>query len=487
MDGAIRRPRFRLARRVGGVGMVVGAIIAGGWWWYGHRGAVTVEEATSTAPAAASDKVTLPEGIRRAAGVQVATAQMGPVAATFEVAGVVEPAHDHFLEIRAYAPAVVKQVLVHHGTVAKKGQPLAVLESSEVAAARRSVQARDRELAAARMDGDWKATITGNVGRLIEALRGEAPLGEVDRKFRDQMLGSRRAELMAAAGALETARVEEKKQKELESQGIVGGPRAALAARNLITARAAFEAAAEQARYDARRELLLAEQAVRNAEGNLEQAKTALALLGAEAMDDPDADPAVYTVKAPFDGIVLDRPIAPSQRVTPLDILFPFADLSEIHVAAHVPESDIAQLPTPGDEITFTAAAYPGRSFRARLQAIGSEVDPKTRTVLLIAEAENTDHALRLGMFVRIRFETVDTAHPVLNVPSAAVVRIDGRDAVFLDQGGGTFLRRFVQADPPRDGRCVIRSGLRPDEKVAVVGAFVLKSTLAFLNEPDEE
>lgn len=484
MGSADRRPWGRLARGIGLAALVIGGVGVG-WWWLRDRGRPAAES-EAHAPEPPPGQVTLPAGALKAAGVRVAAAEVGPVSESYEVAGVIEPDHDLFVEIRAYAPAVVRRVLVRHGQQMKRGEPLAILESSEVAAARRAVQARERELAAARMDGDWKATITGNVGKLIEALRGEESLEAVDRKFRDQMLGSRRGDLMTAAGALETARVEERKQRELESRGVIGSPKAALAARTLVTARAAFEAAAEQARYDARRESLLAEQAVRGAEGNLEQAKTALALLGADLATEPGQDLAIYTVKAPFDGTVLDRPIAPSQRVTPQDILFPFADLSQVHVAAHVPESDVSELPAVGDEISFTAAAFPDRAFRGYLHTVGSEVDPKTRTVMMLAHAENPDHALRLGMFVRLRFERVG-AKPVLNVPSSAVVRIDGRDAVFLAEGEGTFVRRFVEADPPHGGRCAIHSGLKPGDEIAVVGGFVLKSTLALLNDSGEE
>jgi RND family efflux transporter MFP subunit len=484
MGSANRRPWGRYARGIGLAALLLGAA-GGGVWWLRHREPPPAES-EEREPAPPPGQVTLPEGAREAAGVRVATAEISPVSATYEVAGVVEPDHDLSVEIRAYAPAVVRRVLVNHGQQMKRGEPLAILESSEVAAARRAVQAREREVAAARMDGDWKATITGNVGKLIEALRGEEPLDAVDRKFRDQMLGSRRGDLMAAAGALETARVEELKQRELESRGVIGSPKAALAARTLVTARAAFDAAAEQARYDARRESLLAEQAVRNAEGNLDQAKTALALLGAELAAEPGQDLAIYAVKAPFDGTVLDRPIAPSQRVTPQDVLFPFADLSQVHVAAHVPESDVGQLPAVGDEVSFAAAAFPDRGFRGYLHTVGSEVDPKTRTVMMLAHAENPDRALRLGMFVRLRFERIG-AKPVLNVPSSAVVRIDGRDAVFLSEGAGTFARRFVVADPPHDGRCVIHSGIKPGDEIAVGGGFVLKSTLALLNDSGGE
>ena len=70
------------------------------------------------------------------------------------------------------------------------------------------------------------------------------------------------------------------------------------------------------------------------------------------------------------------------------------------------------------------ATAYPDREFQARLLSVGAVVDPQTRTVPLLAQTENPDDLLKLGMFVRIILDS-SASEQVLTVPAGAVVEIE--------------------------------------------------------------
>jgi multidrug efflux pump subunit AcrA (membrane-fusion protein) len=155
---------------------------------------------------------------------------------------------------------------------------------------------------------------------------------------------------------------------------------------------------------------------------------------------------------------------------------------------ANVPESDFATLPSlGGGTVRLTATAYPNRHFEARMLYSGAEVDPVTRTVRLVAETENPDGLLKLGMFARIVLDTA-TTEKAPTVPLGSVVEMEGKPAVFVPgEGERTFVIRPVKLGREALGRQVIAEGLKPGDRVVVAGAFLLKSELILQNETEEE
>ncbi len=164
------------------------------------------------------------------------------------------------------------------------------------------------------------------------------------------------------------------------------------------------------------------------------------------------------------------------------------ADLSKVYAVANIPESDFAALPTlGGGTVRLTATAYPGRHFEARMLYTGAEVDPVTRTVRLVAETENPDDLLKLGMFARIVLDAANS-EKTATIPVASVLDVDGKPAVFVPgEGERTFVIRPVKLGREALGRRVVTEGLKPGDRVVVAGAFLLKSELILQNETEEE
>ena len=72
--------------------------------------------------------------------------------------------------------------------------------------------------------------------------------------------------------------------------------------------------------------------------------------------------------------------------------------------------------------------------------------------------------------------DRLETAQ-VLAVPRSAVEQIEGKTVVFVQTGEG-FERRNVLTGASGGARIEIRQGLAPGDRVAVEGAFLLKSEL---------
>ena len=448
--------------------------------------------------------VALAEPKFAAAEIRVEAARTAEVGREVAVAGRIEADPNRRIEVRPQAPGVVRTVPALPGTKVKAGDVLVVLESAEVAAARLLIRERQRALATARAEATFKAQVADNTETMIARLRQGASAQDLAKQFADKLVGTSRGMLIAAWTEVELAEHEFHKQDDLRKQNIVGEHPVFVAQHTLEGANERFRAVLEQARFDVTQADRIARQAVRNAEGMVVEAAERLRVLGVAVEDAPllaeapgdsaapadSAELASCPILAPIDGVVVTTTTTRSRRVDVLDPLFVVADLSRVHAVANVPESDFAALAgLAGGAVRLTAeAAYPGRSFDARMLYAGAEVDPATRTVRLVAEVDNPDGLLRLGMFARIALDS-RAVDRVTVVPPGALVDFDGVPAVFRPdpKEPRTFARRPVKLGRSTPEGQVIAEGLKPGDPVVVAGAFLLKSELILQNDTEEE
>jgi cobalt-zinc-cadmium efflux system membrane fusion protein len=63
-------------------------------------------------------------------------------------------------------------------------------------------------------------------------------------------------------------------------------------------------------------------------------------------------------------------------------------------------------------------------------------------------------------------------------VPAAAVQSVNSQASVFVAESNEQFRVRAVEVGAEHDGLVDVRRGLQPGDRVAVAGAFILKSEL---------
>lgn len=138
-----------------------------------------------------------------------------------------------------------------------------------------------------------------------------------------------------------------------------------------------------------------------------------------------ETDLSKSVIKSPINGIVLTRSIEPGQTVaatmtTP--ILFTLAeDLTQMELHVNVDEADIGKV-QEGQTATFTVAAYPNRSFDARIiqTRFGSSTTSGVVTYETVLKVNNADLALRPGMTATADI-TVKKVENALLIPGAAL------------------------------------------------------------------
>src|SRR5712671_1186761 len=96
---------------------------------------------------------------------------------------------------------------------------------------------------------------------------------------------------------------------------------------------------------------------------------------------------------SPVSGYITERNALPSVSVQPETRLFTVADLSSVWVQAQVFQNDLGRVKV-GDPATLTVSAFPGRTFRGRVDFIYPQVDIETRTVKVRIVSSNSDMQL---------------------------------------------------------------------------------------------
>ncbi len=486
------------------------------------------EPESKGADQAKPSSITLSESKFNEAKITTEAARSDRIATEVGVVGMIDANADRRVEIRPRASGIVREVHAVLGQDVKRGDRLVILDSPEIGTARLNLRQKQRELATAQFEADWKSEIARNVELLIpEILRliksrsasvidvhhGEpAPHEEkarnnkesIEQRFTDKKLGTYRGTLLQALAEYDIAAHEEEKTTSLKAQKIVGEHPMVVALHTREGVQAKLEAAIEQVRYDAAQENRLAIQALRQAEAGVVDAAQRLRILGvsediSDLLKHPEQgnvlavteDVTFYQIVAPFDGTIIKKSAVPSQKADMNDVLFVLADLRSVWVTANVPESDVAKLPKMHDgTFRVTATSYPGREFQARLLSFGASVNPQTRTVPLLAQTENLEGLLKPGMFVRILLDS-SASEQALTVPAGAVVEIDTLKFVFVPAGKEaaprTFILKPVEVGRKVGDRLVIKGGLKQGDPVVATGAYLLKSELILQNEPDEE
>ena len=471
--------------------------------WRDASHAATRPESAATGSAPHHDPrttVVLPEGKYKVAGIALESARMDELTTEVGVTGQVTLNVDRRVEIKPRVAGIVREVEATLGKKVKAGETLAVLDSPDVGTARLALRARQRELASARIESDWRREVSGNVEAMIPLLRKGAPAKEIEEAFRGKPLGTYRGEMLGTYADFEIASHEEEKQSSLNKDGLVGEHPVFLTKHTREGKQARFEAALEQARFDATQGARLADQAARSAEAAVIDAAQRLRILGVPEDIHRAIAPGVgsapggyedvtaYPIAAPFEGTIVARSVVPSQRVEPIEPIFTLADTTNVRVTANVPESRVGLLAMGRPVVRFGAEAYPGRTFEGRVIFVGEEVDPKTRTVAILAETPNTEGLLRPGMFVRIVLDAPGTT-PSLTVPAGAVVEVDGKPGVFRPgvEPRSYLFHPVALVGPEANGRRRIGSGLAAGDAVVSAGAFALKSELVLQNETGED
>jgi len=216
----------------------------------------------------------------------------------------------------------------------------------------------------------------------------------------------------------------------------------------------------------------LTQTAVEQARTSQEQARRKLELLGLK----PGEFQQQLVVKAPLSGKVMEVNVVEGEYRNEINTpLMTISDLSRVWATSEVPESLIRYCKV-GGSAALELIAFPKEVFRARVTRIADTVDSATRTIRVSAELENPGGRLRPEMFGQLRYETGTIALPW--IPESALVRVNGKDFVFVEMETGKFRATPVELGSSHEGGFPVTSGLKGGDRIVTQGAVYLKSAL---------
>lgn len=259
---------------------------------------------------------------------------------------------------------------------------------------------------------------------------------------------------------------------ELRSEFLATRERSALARTNLERETRLFEE-----KISAEQDLLTARQASAEAAIAHRNARQKLVSLGVspgaiEARD--DADLSRLELRAPIDGVVIERRAADGQAVGPDEVLYVVADLDSVWVDLTVPPADLDAV-RPGQRATVRSAAT-GASAQGEVFYLGALVGEQTRTATARVRLPNKDGRWRPGLFVDVELVREERKVPVA-VPPAALQRLRDWTVVFV-RHGEVFEARPVQTGRRDAHHVEIIEGLAPGDRFAAANSFLLKADL---------
>jgi cobalt-zinc-cadmium efflux system membrane fusion protein len=181
-------------------------------------------------------------------------------------------------------------------------------------------------------------------------------------------------------------------------------------------------------------------------------------------------------LKAPIDGVIIDRKSAPGELVGKDKEIYTISDPTDLWAIAEVKERDIGAVKV-GQDASFSVLAYPGETFHGKIVRIGNEVETESRTVEARIEVNNADGRLKPGMFADVEIVTTVLAD-VMVIPDSTLQTDEDNQIVFVALDGNKFQKRAVKLGMEQRGHAQVLEGLKVGEEIVTEGSFILKSEL---------
>jgi membrane fusion protein (multidrug efflux system) len=124
------------------------------------------------------------------------------------------------------------------------------------------------------------------------------------------------------------------------------------------------------------------------------------------------------TFRAPFNGVVSDRPVSAGDVVQPGTAIVTVVDPASMRLEGSVPAEQLSSLKV-GTPVIFTVNGYGTQTFTGRIDRINPTADPATRQVRVYVTIPNEKSTLVGGLFANGRVAT--ESRQGIMIPNTAV------------------------------------------------------------------
>lgn len=174
-------------------------------------------------------------------------------------------------------------------------------------------------------------------------------------------------------------------------------------------------------------------------------------------------------IVAPFDGRVGLRQVSEGAIVSPSTVITTLYQNDPIKLQFSVPEKYRNQVEL-GDQVSFTVAERPGRSFKGRVYAIDPGIDPRTLTATLRALVPNPQGLLAPGSFANVHV-TLHEIQGALMIPAQSLILTTRASQVIASRNGKATVVN-VETGIQTPSQVQITSGLKAGDTVLTTGVM---------------
>jgi cobalt-zinc-cadmium efflux system membrane fusion protein len=189
---------------------------------------------------------------------------------------------------------------------------------------------------------------------------------------------------------------------------------------------------------------------------------------------------AKMTLRAPADGIVIEREVVPQNFYTDSDVLMVIAPLDHLWVLLNVYELDQAKVRVGQTmEIQFP---FLDQKIKGTVQYVANEVSKETRAIRIRATIPNPDTRLKSDMVLKAVLDIPPVPGQTI-IPRLAMVSTNGSEYAFVRKPRDSrakmsdpdkFERRRIVVAQENVDQVVVSRGLKPDEEVVSNGSLII-------------
>jgi len=356
----------------------------------------------------------------------------------------------------------VENIAVDEGMRVKKGQVMALLNSSILKA-----QLAQQEARLASSQAGLTKAIQPNRPEDLTSLKAAYSQAQVT-------VAQEEANLMRSQATAAEAEANAKRYDYLVKQGVVSGMeglgRSTLAKTSLADLHSA-EARVKAAKFAAEQaHERMAMGLIGGRDEDVVISRASLAEIAATVRQlRSQVDQTV--IRAPCDGLVMKRSVHIGDISSGSKVMFDLVRDGRLELRAQIPESDLSRI-KPGQKVEVQSVLTSAPATAGTVREISPSIDLDSRlgTVKIdLSESQN----FRSGNFARGEISL--GADDVLAVPASAVVYKDNRAIVFTLGKDDTAQMRFIQPGERGADDIEVRSGLNQGDLVVAKGGGFLK------------
>jgi len=263
---------------------------------------------------------------------------------------------------------------------------------------------------------------------------------------------------------------------DLRSQLLTAEKRLSLAKTTLAREKKLWEE-----KISAEQDYLQARQAMQEAEIDYRNAEQKLRALGSSAHSKGGLNS--YELRAPFNGVVVEKAVSLGQSVKQDSSLFTIADLSTVWADVAVPASDLGNVRV-GEQVTVKAGALETEAV-GKIAYVGSLLGAETRTATARIVLPNPALSWRPGLFVNVEVQLQSNQREApVTVAAAALQTVEEKPTVFVRMPGG-FRAEHVTLGRSDTATVEVTNGLAPGTEYAAANSFVIKAELGKSSDED--